>query len=53
VQTPFPLVPAVPWRLLLRTTPDLARRGRPQAELAAELAVETVRAQAAAEEKAG
>jgi hypothetical protein len=53
VQTPFGLVPAVPWRLVLRASPSLARRRRPQAELAAELAVEVVRGHAAAEEQAG
>jgi hypothetical protein len=53
VQTPFPLVPAVPWRLTLRAAPGLAERRRPQAELAAGLAVELVRGQAQPEEKAG
>jgi hypothetical protein len=53
VQTPFPLVPAVPWRLTLRASPSLAGRRRPQAELAAALTVEVVRSQAAVEEKAG
>ena len=53
VQTPFPLVPAVPWRLTLRAAAGLAQRRRPQAELAAALAVEVVRSQAAVEEKAG
>ena len=55
VQTPFALVPAVPWRLTLRATASLAlgQRRRPQAELAAELTVELVRGHAAVEEKAG
>ena len=54
VQTAFPLIPVVPWRLVLKTPLGLAARRRPQAELAGELAVETVRGLAAAtEEKAG
>lgn len=53
VQTPFALVPAVPWRLALRASASLAQRRRPQAELAAELAVERVRGHVTAEEKAG
>jgi hypothetical protein len=53
VQTPFALVPAVPWRLTLRATQGLAQRRRSQAELAAALTVETVRGHAAAEEQAG
>ena len=53
VQTPFALVPAVPWRLTLRATQGLAQRRRSQAELAAELRVETVRGHVATEEKAG
>ena len=43
VQTPFALVPAVPWRLILRAAPGLAERRRPQAEGAADLTVELVR----------
>jgi hypothetical protein len=53
VQTPFALVPAVPWRLTLRAAQGLAQRRRSQAELAAALAVELVRGQAAAQEQAG
>jgi hypothetical protein len=43
VQTAFPLVPAVPWRLVLRVPQGLEQRRRPQDLLAAELTVETVR----------
>jgi protein ImuA len=55
VQTPFALVPAVPWRLVLQpgAARALGQRRRPQAELAAELAFEIVRGQAAVEERAG
>lgn len=55
VQTSFALVPAVPWRLALHTPHGLAARRLAQAEIAAQLAVETMRGQAmpAAEELAG
>ena len=53
VQTVFPLVPAVPWRLALRVPQDLTRRGKPQGQLAAELKVETVRGHVRLEELAG
>ena len=53
VQTVFPLVPAVPWRLALRVPQGLARRGAPQGQLAAELKVETVRGHVRLEELAG
>jgi len=53
VQTPFALVPAVPWRLVLRASQGLDQRRRPQVELAAELTVEIVRGHVTAEEKAG
>jgi len=54
VLTPHPLVPAVPWRLVLRTPLTLAGRRAPREILAADLAVETDRGHAAApEEMAG
>ena len=54
VFTPHPLVPAVPWRLVLRTPLTLAGRRAPREILAADLAVETDRGHAAvAEERAG
>jgi hypothetical protein len=53
VQTVFPLVPAVPWRLALRVPQGLTRRREPQGQLAAELKVETVRGHVRLEELAG
>ncbi|HZP58805.1 MAG TPA: hypothetical protein VFB27_00675 [Opitutaceae bacterium] len=55
VQTSFALVPAVPWRLALRTPHGLAARRLTQAEVAAQLTVEIMRGQAvaSAEELAG
>ncbi len=53
VQTVFPLVPAVPWRLALRVPQGLERRRQPQGRLAAELTVETVRGHVRAEEMTG
>lgn len=43
VQTPFPLVPAVPWRLTLPIPQGLVVRRQPQALLADQLVVETAR----------
>jgi len=48
VQTAFPLVPAVAWRLVLRTPQGFALRRKEQAALAAQLEVETVRGHASA-----
>jgi hypothetical protein len=48
VQTDFPLVPAVAWRLVLRMPRGLDLRRREQSALAAQLAVEIVRGRAAA-----
>jgi hypothetical protein len=53
VQTPFPLVPAVAWRLALRVPQGLGERRRSREGLAAALAIETLRGHAAIEEKAG
>ena len=53
VQTVFPLVPAVPWRLALREPQGLTRRRAPQGQLAAELKVETVRGHVRLEELTG
>jgi hypothetical protein len=54
VLTPCPLVPAVPWRLVLRTPLALAGLRLPRAVLAANLVVETDRGHdAAGEEMAG
>ena len=53
VQTAFPLVPAVPWRLVLRVPQGLAQRRRPQDLLAAELMIETARGHVQSEELAG
>ncbi len=57
VQTAQPLVPAVPWRVVLPTPWPLERRRRPRAELAEELAVAVARGRwgevVAFEEKTG
>lgn len=53
VQTTQGLVPAVPWRLALRTPQGLAARRMEREQLLAELTVETVRGHANAEEMAG
>jgi hypothetical protein len=54
VQTPFELVPAVPWRLVLRSPRGLADAGLSQQVLASRLEIETVRGHGtAAEEGAG
>jgi hypothetical protein len=54
VQTAFPLIPVVPWRLVLKNSPGLAARRQAQARLVAELAVEPVRGQGClTEERAG
>jgi hypothetical protein len=54
VLTPWPLVPAAPWRLVLRSPLTLAGVRAPRAVLAARLAVEIDRGQAVAgEELAG
>lgn len=53
IQTTFPLVPAVPWRLVLHTPLSLADAGRPREDVAARLAVRTERSHVAAEERAG
>lgn len=53
VQTVFPLVPAVPWRLALRVPQGLAQRRQPQGQLAASLTLETVRGHVRIEELAG
>jgi hypothetical protein len=54
VQTTFPLVPAVPWRLVLGTSLSLAGAGATREGVAAALAVRTERSHApAAEELAG
>jgi len=46
VQTTFPLVPAVPWRLVLDTPLSLADAGEPRETVAARLAVRTERSHA-------
>jgi hypothetical protein len=54
VQTAFPVVPSVPWRLLLRTPQGLALRRKERTALAAHLGVEILRGHAtASEEMAG
>jgi hypothetical protein len=54
VQTASPLVPAVPWRLVLDTPLSLADAGAPREAVADRLAVRTERSHAlAAEELAG
>ena len=53
VLTPFPLVPAVPWRLLLTASLPLADRRQPQAAIAAHLEVELMRGHTQREELAG
>jgi len=53
VLTPVPLVPAVPWRLALRTPLTLADRRTPRAALAAGLTVDLERGAATAAELAG
>ncbi len=53
VQTPFPLVPAVPWRLSLRAPQGLEQRRRSQETLAAALTIGIVRGHASVEEQAG
>jgi len=54
VQTPCELVPAVPWRLVLRASQALADAGLPAEVLAGRLEVEIVRGHAGAtEEEAG
>jgi hypothetical protein len=53
VMTPYPLVPAVPWRLVLAAPLPLEARRWPQEKLAARLAVELVRGHAQREERAG
>ncbi len=50
VLTAFPLVPAVPWRLVLPRPLALANTRLPRADLAADLAVEISRGHVAAEE---
>jgi protein ImuA len=51
VQTEFPLVPAVPWRLVLKTPQGLALRRKESAALAAQLAVGILRGHASASEE--
>jgi hypothetical protein len=51
VLTPHPLVPAVPWRLVLRTPLTIEHVRTPREVLAARLAVETDRGHAAAQEE--
>jgi hypothetical protein len=46
VQTTFPLVPAVPWRLVLDTSLSLADTGEPREAVAGRLAVRTERSHA-------
>ena len=54
VQTTFPLVPAVPWRLVLDTPLSLADAAAPREDVAGRIAVRTERSHAqAAEELAG
>ncbi len=54
VQTPFPLVPAVPWRMALRAPLGLALRRHTQALLADQLVFETLRTRLVlVEEQAG
>lgn len=53
VMTPCPLVPAVPWRLVLQTPLPLESRRWPQEKLAEHLVVERVRGHAQREELAG
>jgi hypothetical protein len=45
VLTPYPLVPSVPWRLVLRTPHGLASRRLTQEQLLAQLTVELARGQ--------
>jgi hypothetical protein len=51
VLTPHPLVPAVPWRLILRTPLTIEQVRTPRKVLAARLAVEIDRGHAAAQEE--
>jgi hypothetical protein len=51
VLTPHPLVPAVPWRLVLRTPLTIENVRTPREVLAARLAVETDRGHATAQEE--
>ena len=53
VQTTLELVPAVPWRLVLREPLGLGARRKPRDDLAAQLQVEIVRGQVHVEELAG
>jgi hypothetical protein len=53
VQTPFPLVPAAPWRLVLEKPLSLASCRLARSAIAASLAVGRARGRAAAEELAG